>query len=356
MTQVLAGQVVLIAITGITLVATASLVAPPIFRKHLAEAGISSQEIHNHLAEAFLSSFNYSLIFSAIASLAISSVIAWYFMQRVVRPIESVTSFAETLASGNVKARADFDRSIPEMNRLTAALEALSADLTFSRDEQARMLSDVAHELRTPIATVSAIVDGLEDGMVTPDSHAWKTIRDQLDRVVRLSHDVRDVSQNSENFQNNLTPNVDPADLVKAAYSAWNAKIESKGIYFNSLIQPEIPTIKADPQRLGQVLSNLLENALRFTPQGGKIELSTQVVGHFIEIAVKDNGQGISTGQLPHIFERLYRGDPARYSGDSGSGLGLTIARSIVENHGGTLKAYSEGADKGTTFLLTLPV
>lgn len=356
MVQMLVGQSFLILINGLILVVTAFAVSPSIFNKHLYAAGVISPSARTHITEAYISSFNISLIIAAFTSIIISGGLAWYFMLRIVQPIKSVTAFAETLAAGDLNAQAPFDNSIPELDRLAEALEEMSLDLAMSREEQSRMLSDLAHELRTPIATVLAIVDGIEDDVILPDAHTWKTIRDQLERVNRLSRDVREVSQNSEKVLSTMTAATDPGVIAAAAFAAWAPRIEHKGITFELELEPALPLINVDRQRVGQVLSNLLENALRYTDSEGTVQLGVRRLENEILFTVVDSGQGIEPHQMPHIFDRLYRGDVARHSGDSGSGLGLTIARSIAQSHGGTLTARSEGRDLGSTFTLTLPV
>ena len=355
MIQMLAGQLLLILINGAILVATAFAISPTIFDRHLLDAGVSSLSARKHVIEAYISSFNVSLFIAAIISIFISGGLAWYFMLRIVKPINRVTGFAETLASGDLDAKAPSRNSSPELDRLTQALEGMSIDLAKSREEQSRILNDLAHELRTPIATVLAIVDGIEDNVVAPDEHTWQTIRDQLERVNRLSRDVREVSQNSEQVLNKITTQVSPEVIASSAFAAWAPRMEHKGISFTLDLEPPLPFILADMQRIGQVLSNLLENSLRYTEAGGSIQLSAKRFEDAISFTVKDSGQGIQAHQLPHIFDRLYRGDVARHSGDSGSGLGLTIARSIAENHGGTLTAASGGRNLGSTFTLTVP-
>ena len=356
MTQMLVGQSFLIIVNGLILVVTALAVAPSIFNEHLHDAGVVSASARTHILEAYISSFNASLLIAAFSSIVISGGLSWYFMVRIVKPIKEVTYFAEMLASGDLDAQTPIENSIPELNRLTDALAGMSVDLALSREEQSRLLSDLAHELRTPISTVLAIVDGIEDAVIQPDARTWKTIRDQLERVNRLSHDVREVTQNSEKLLNTMSSAVNPGDIAKAAYAAWNPRIGRKGINFELEIEPDLPQIYVDPQRIGQVLSNLLENALRYTPIGGKIDLTVVRAIDRVHFAVVDSGQGIEAHQLPHIFDRLYRGDAARHSGDSGSGLGLTIARSIAQSHGGELTGMSEGRDLGSTFTLSLPI
>jgi len=355
MTQMLVGQTFLILLSGLILVGTASYIAPSIFHKHLEEAGVTSQEAHAHVTEAFTASFNLALIISALTSLVISGFIAWIFMRRIVKPMERVTLFAETLAAGNSGVQPNFDRTSSELDRLATALAGMSADLALSKENQERMLSDLAHELRTPIATVGAIVDGIEDGVVHGDAHSWKTIRDQLEKLNRLSHDVRDVSQNLDQSLSKVIYPVDPSSIGASAFAAWKPRYENKGVRLKFQVADQLPMLNVDAQRIGQVLSNLLENALRHTSRGDEVVLEVKAGKRLVQFIVQDNGEGLEAHQLPHIFDRLYRGDSARTSGDSGSGLGLTIARSIAQGHGGTLTASSEGRQLGSIFTLSLP-
>ncbi|MBC7463576.1 MAG: HAMP domain-containing histidine kinase [Actinobacteria bacterium] len=355
MTQMFAGQAVIGAITGLVLVGTALFIAPAIFDRHLLEAGITSTSVQLHVADAFSAAMTFSLILSAVASLIISGFIAWYFMLRIVRPIEDMATFAQALAAGQSEGHTNFNVSTPEIDQLAQALIGMSRDLALSKEEQARMLSDLAHELRTPIATVGAIVDGIEDGVVKSDPNSWKTIRDQLERLNRLSRDVRNVSDSVDQVLNMVVEPFKPADLSATAFAAWRPRFENKGVFFEMRSEGNLPLVEVDSHRIGQVLSNLLENALRHTATGGNVEMGVVRENDFVQFSIQDSGDGIEPHQLPHIFERLYRGDSARRSGDSGSGLGLTIARSIAQSHGGTLTAKSGGHGTGTTFTLTLP-
>ena len=356
MFQMLIGQGALIVVNGVILVVAALALTPSIFSGHLTDAGVTSASARAHVTDAYIASFKVSLVSAAVISVIISGVLAWYFVLRIVRPIDEVTTFAQSLASGDVNAISPLNNSISELDKLTSALAEMSVDLTKSREELARMLSDLAHELRTPISTVLAIVDGIEDEIVTPDAHTWQTIRDQLERVNRLSRDVREITQNSGKILTKLTTEINPKFIASSAFAAWSPRMISKGITFELDIEPDLLQLHIDPQRVGQILSNLLENALRYTPAAGSVKLSARRSGDSILFTVNDSGEGIGHHQLPLIFDRLYRGDAARHSGDTGSGLGLTIARSIAESHGGTLTAASAGRDLGSTFILALPM
>jgi signal transduction histidine kinase len=195
----------------------------------------------------------------------------------------------------------------------------------------------------------------MEDGIVKGDAHSWNTIREQLHRLDRLSRDVRNVSHSYEQPLSNQIIVADPALIARSAIAAWQTQFEKKGVELTLRYDNPVPSIEVDPLRIGQVLSNLLENALRHSAKNGLVELIIDQVNGGVSFTIRDNGEGIPENQLPHIFDRLYRGDSSRQSADTGSGLGLTIARSIAENHAGTLIAKSKGRGKGATFILTLP-
>lgn len=346
---------VLIAIAGATLIGTALFVAPSIFNRHMREAGIDSSAAKMHITEAFAGSFSLSLAIAMLTSFIVAGIMAWYLMRRIAEPIESMAIYAESLASGGSTPNVTVGGSTPEIDRLSAALTGMSSQLSKIQNDQARMLRDLAHELRTPIATIGALIDGIEDGVVKGDAHSWNTVRDQLSRLNRLSRDVRDVSHSYDQTLSNLKVPTEPSEIGTSAVSAWAARYEKKGVFLEFKISGDVQLVHADPLRIGQVLSNLLENALRHTSKVGKVQLIIEPVVGGVSFSVCDNGEGITASQLPHIFDRLYRGDNARQSGDSGSGLGLTIARSIAESHSGTLTATSKGRGRGSTFTLILP-
>lgn len=354
--QLLVGQMVLIAIAGFTLMGTAFILAPPIFRRHMREAGIDTSSAQTHISEAFSGAFTLSLGIAMFTSVLVAAIIAWYLMKRIIRPIESLAIAAENMASPASRGPIKVESSSPEMDRLSKALNGLSSELSKMQDDQARMLRDLAHELRTPIATIGAIVDGIEDGVVHGNAQSWNTIRDQLLRLNRLSKDVRNVSGSYDQPLSNQKIWVMADEIGRSAIAAWTPQFEKKGVDLRLRAEDDKISMEADPERIGQVLSNLLENALRHTPSGGTVEIIVETVDGGASFTVTDDGEGISVDQLPHIFDRLYRGDSARRSGDSGSGLGLTIARSIAESHHGTLTASSKGRGRGSTFTLTIPV
>jgi two-component system, OmpR family, sensor histidine kinase BaeS len=216
-------------------------------------------------------------------------------------------------------------------------------------------MSDLAHELRTPVHTLRAHVDGLEDGVVAVDPATWQVMRDQLDRLQRLGTDLAELSAAEEHT---LDLDLQPADLVVIAAAAVDAAAlqhQAKGVALRLRGRDDLPVL-ADAVRLQQVLGNLLDNALRHTRAGGSVEVVTARDRDHAVIDVVDTGDGIPAEEIDAIFDRFHRLDAARSRADGGSGLGLTIARAIVTDHHGALTVRSDGPGKGATFTIRLPL
>jgi signal transduction histidine kinase len=216
-------------------------------------------------------------------------------------------------------------------------------------------MSDLAHELRTPVNTLRAHVDGLEDGVVTGDPATWQVMRDQLDRLQRLGTDLAELSAAEEHT---LDLDLRPADLAGIAAAAVDAaglRYQAKGVSLRLRSRADLPVV-ADEVRLQQVLGNLLDTALRHPPAGGAVDVVAKRERDHAVVDVADTGDGIPAGEIDAIFDRFHRLDPARSRADGGSGLGLTIARAIVTDHRGALTVRSAGSGKGSTFTVRLPI
>jgi two-component system sensor histidine kinase BaeS len=243
-----------------------------------------------------------------------------------------------------------------EMRKLNEAFERMFNDLQLSEERQVNLLADLAHELRTPLATINAYIDGLEDGVVPASADSWATLRLQISRLNRLVEDLKAASATDERSLSMHFVPVDIDQLIRSAMSIFivRCEVETKELHYNK--SPQSLLIKADQERLGQVFSNLLDNACRHTPAGGLIEISVTNLGKEIAIEVSDNGSGIRPSSLEKVFERFFREDPSRKVNNTGSGLGLTIARNIVELHKGSINVTSPGRLGGATFVILLPV
>ncbi len=354
--RLMTAQVLVIAVGCLTLALAAGLVAPGLFRRHLARSGVSSAPVRLHAEQAFSAAFALSLTLAAGAALIAAAITSWILLRQVSRPVEQLARAADAVAAGR------YDVSLPaapfssELQRLSDAFAHMATRLADTDAARSRLLSDLSHELRTPLATIAAYLDGLEDGVVPASAESWQTMRDQVSRMHRLTADVRDAANAGEGTLELRLIRADPVALAQAAISAAVPRYAERGVELNYHGPTAAPAVRGDPERLGQVLSNLLDNALRHTPRDGHVRLTLEHSANQVLLRVTDDGTGVPPDQLEAIFDRFHRADPAR--GDLagvGSGLGLTIARAIVHAHGGTLTAANTG-DRGATFTVTLPL
>lgn len=357
-TRMVLGQGIVLVACLLTAALVAAVVGPGLFHQHMIEAGHSpnSPEIA-HIEAAYTSANVVSLGVALGVALLGAAVVTWYLTRRLTAPLTELTRAAGRLSHGDYTIRVPSAGAGPELDTLGATFNDMAARLQTTEDTRRRMLSDLAHEMRTPLSTIGAYLDGLEDGVAVWETQAARVLRDQTDRLVRLAEDITDVSR-AEERQLDLRPAPSSLnDLAWAATQIARTAYTAKGV--NLVIdtgRTDGVEVSADRQRIGQVLANLLTNALRHTPAGGTVTVATgRDADRAGLITVADNGEGIAADQLPHIFERFYRGDAARNRDASGSGIGLTIARAIAIAHHGSLTASSEGADQGTQMTLTLP-
>ena len=219
-----------------------------------------------------------------------------------------------------------------------------------------RLFGDLAHEIRTPVSVLDAYIEALEDGVRTLTPETAEVLRDQTRRLVRFSEDVAALAQAEENTAGMSFCQVAVGALLERCVAAVAERFDEKGVALSVAVADDVPPVWADPQRLAQVLANLLDNALRHTPGGGAVQLSAHRVGRQVIVRVVDDGEGVAPQHLPHLFERFYRADPSRNRVGGGAGIGLAIARALTEAHGGEIRAASAGPGEGTTITVALPV
>lgn len=353
--RMLTTQMQVTTLAGLTLLASVVVIAPDLFADHLAATGETDPLVQSHAEEAFRTSGAIALTVALVVALAASAVLFRIVGRRISRPIEELAQGADALGSRN------FDVTVPdrpfsdEVDRLGSSLERMGSQLADTERTRTRLLSDLAHEMRTPLATLELYAESLRDELV-PREDALATIEAQILRLQRLAQDLREVALAEEHALAMETADVELGELVTSACLAIAPRLAAAGIDLQQVPASGPIAMPADPIRLQQVLANILDNALRHTPSGGRVTVSVGRASADAVIRITDTGEGIPTEELERIFERFYRVDPSRLAADgSGSGLGLTIARAIVEAHGGTLRAASDGAGRGTTMIVSLP-
>lgn len=355
-TRLLATQaLVLVAGLGVCSI-VALLIAPPLFHDHLLQAGAEQQSPElDHVESAFTSANLIALAVALVTALLIALAVSVYLTRRIRGPLTALAQAADEVAAGH-HTRVQVSGIGAEFDQLAVAFNQMADRLNSTEDTRRRLLSDLAHEMRTPVATIEGYLEGLEDGVVQWDEQTAGIMQDQTGRLIRLIRDIDEVSRAEEGRMRLERRDAPVSDLVWNAFAAARDQYSRKGV--NLIADPSDgagQTIHVDSQRIGQVLSNLLTNALRHTPAGGTVELQAAPTPQTVTFTVNDNGDGIPGEAIPHIFERFYRGDTARDREHGGAGIGLTISRAIVEAHGGCLTGRSDGTGRGSRFTVVLP-
>lgn len=354
--RLLAAQLLVIATAGLTLALVAAAAGPAVFDVHVRDAlGIVSPEVSRHLREAFAAAGLLSLAAGMAAALLAALAVSLLATRRLAGPLHALTAAAARVAAGNYATRLPKPGLGIEFDSMAGAFNSLAATLQATESTRRRLLADLAHELRTPLATLDAYLEGLADGVAEPTTATWALLAEQTARMRRLAEDIALVSR-AEEGQLPLHPQpVDLVDLAAAAVRAAAPRYRAKRVELDADEPPRPVPIIGDPDRLTQILANLLDNALRHTPAGGRVTVAVTRADRTAELRVTDTGGGIPAKHLPHVFDRFYRGDAARDRGSGGSGIGLTISRALARAHGGDLTATSPGPGAGATFTLFLP-
>ena len=355
--RIMLAQVLVLLASILTAGLVALIVGPPLFHEHLLQAGhpANSPEL-THIEEAYRTASAISLGVALIIALACAGAVTWYVTRRLRAPLDVLTHAAKEVARGHLEARVPAGGPGIEFDLLGHAFNLMASQLQQTEDTRRRLLSDLAHELRTPIATLKIYCEGLADGVIRWDEDTQQVLTEQTDRLARLTEDIDDVSRAEEGRITLDRDRVPVRELIRTAVASNREAFARDGVTLtDETVCDASLVVVVDTSRLAQVLDNLLANALRHTPQGGTVRLHVRAAGDEVEIIVTDTGTGITPEQLLHVFERFYRGDDARDRDHGGSGIGLTISRAIANAHGGSLTAASDGPSHGATFTLALP-
>lgn len=315
--------------------------------------GMSMPHRAMEMPDFMAAAFRWSL-WASLAAFTFAGLVGVFTAERITR---SLRGLREAAAQLDLR---DLSRRVPvvghdEVAELAATFNRMCARLEADEGSRRQFLADTAHELRHPLAVLQGHLDLMLDGKVEPSAEALLPIQDEVIRLTRLVHDLRDLSLAEVGRLSLHLTTVEPATLLTSVMANMDPVATAKDVELISEIAPGLPALRADPDRLRQVLVNLLANALHYTPPGGRIRVEAITLENELRVSVSDSGPGISPEDLPHIFDRFYRVDRARSRGTGGSGLGLAIVRSLVELHGGQVTAESTPG-RGSRFLVTLPM
>lgn len=312
---------------------------------------IKTQE-RSALQKTFLRSVNKSVITAAVIAGLAGILLATFFSRNLVKPVRNLTIATRKMQEGNLDQRVDISTN-DEIGTLGKAFNSLGARLKKQKQLREEMVSDVAHELRNPLSNIQGYLEGLKEGLIKPENEVFESLHQQSLVLNRLINDLRAVNKAKAGKLKLEKKPIVLEDIVSNAIKSVENKAGHQKIALNPLL-PESTLVEADPERVSQVIRNLLDNALTHTKKGGRVTVNVRSKEDQAVIHVVDTGVGIPKSDQPHIFDRFYRVDKSRSRHTGGTGLGLTIAKEIIEAHGGEISMKSkEGA--GSVFTIVLP-
>ncbi len=299
----------------------------------------------------FLARVDRAILWSAAAAAALALLLGAILAGTISRPVRELTDATKVLASGDLGHQVPV-RTKDEIGQLAQSFNQMSADLARANQLRRQMTADIAHDLRTPLSVILGYSEALADNKLPGTPETYEAMHRQAQHLNRLIEDLRTLSLADTGQISLVRRPIDPRGLLEHTALAYLPAAEAQGIALE-VEQVDAPLISVDPDRILQVLGNLVSNALRHTPEGGRVVLSATTGDGQVRLCVRDSGPGIPDEELPHIFDRFYRGDTARQS-NGASGLGLAIARSLAEAHGGRITA--ENVTGGALFSVILPL
>ena len=356
--RLLFSHVIVIAIGSATLFVAVSLVGPGAFDAAMRHA-MSGMEGMSEMMSALVRSAYQDAVQAAlgiaIAVATVAAVVASIALAtRVSRPIGRLAQAASRIAAGHYAERVPVS-SDDEIGQLAESFNTMAASLESTERRRLQLVGDVAHELRTPLATIDGYLEGIEDGVIRPRDATWLLLRGETARLSRMVNDLQELWRAEARQLPLSLKTVELEPELLAVKERFAAQAQENGIEIRIVVEPSRPAARADVERLAQIVDNFLSNAIRYSPRGSAVTLSAAREGDGVAVSVTDQGPGLTEEQLERVFERFYRADPSRSRALGGSGIGLAIARALAEAMGGRVEASSEGEGRGATFRLTLP-
>jgi signal transduction histidine kinase len=303
----------------------------------------------------FSTTFDEHLILATLIGLVAAILASFLTTRRILQPIQAMMRASQRISAGDYHSRID----LPSQDELGALAESFNqmAD-TLDRTEHRRLelIGDVAHELRTPLASIKSSLEGLVDGVIPAEPETFLGLEREVSRMQRLVRDLEELSRaEAGQIRLELKP-VAMTELIGVVAERLRSQFEDKDVTLRFDIPPNLPRVNADANCMMQVLLNLLGNALQYTPSSGSVTARAWCDHTRLYIAIQDTGIGIAPDHLPHLFERFYRVDKSRSRAGGGSGIGLTIAKHLIEAQGGYISATSPGPNQGSTFTIEMPI
>jgi signal transduction histidine kinase len=276
-------------------------------------------------------------------------------MRRLINPLSEVIAAAQAVSQGDLTARVPVHAQKDDLSDLSEHFNRMADELERSDKQRRNLLADIAHELRTPITILRGRLEGILDGVYPPDDAHIAPALEETYLLERLVEDLRLLALAEANQLRFEMKPIKLDELADTILGLFSAQADEKKVELHLEAEPDLPEVMVDPQRFQQVIGNLIDNALRYTPESSSIELRIKRIDHTIELTVSDEGQGIPEEELAHVFDRFWRGEKSRARSTGGAGLGLSIARQLVEAQGGKIGARNR-THRGFEVYITLPI
>lgn len=369
--KLFASYVFAIAVAVVTLLLAGAAISPIFFAAPMGrmmdgsgmggmmgQSGTSMPALTPELVAALRAALLETLVLATVLTTVVALVVSLAVSHQIVRPIQRMRDATRRIAAGHYAERVPVQPADgrDEIGQLTASFNAMAEALEQAETRRRELIGDVAHELRTPISTLEGYLEGLLDEVVEPSPATWAKLHDEAGRLRRLADDLHELSRAEARQIPLVVRAVPPATVVQVVVDRLATTFVEKGLALQSTVDPGLPMVAADPDRAGQVLTNLLVNALRYTPAPGRVVVGAERADQAVVFRVTDTGVGVAPRHVPHLFDRFYRVDKSRSRAQGGSGIGLTIAQALVEAMGGRIWAESAGVGQGSTFSFTLPL
>lgn len=359
--KLLTSYMVVIMVGIVTLAVSAESIIPTAFNRHMAGmqmmmgGQMGMQNMADDLFTNFRTAFTEALLW-AVGLATLSAVIVSVFVaRRVVTPVRYMMRASLHIADGHYAERVP-ETSFDELGQLARSFNQMAAALEQTETMRRELIGNVAHELRTPLTNIKGYMEGLIDGVLPPEPETYQLVYREADRLQRLVSDLQELSRvEAGAFELHLS-RVSVAALIEQTAARLRPQFEEKEVELQINISPELPPVQVDEDRIGQVLLNLVGNALQYTPAQGVVTITAKPHDREINVVIQDSGIGIPAEHLTYLFDRFYRVDKSRSRAGGGSGIGLTIARHLIEAHGGQIWATSTGWGQGSTFGFSIPI
>ncbi len=345
---------------------TAKFTTPRAFERHMQQQlgagmgqgmgmGQGQGGVMSDFYQSFQASFNESLVSAVLAASFVALIVSFVFSRSILAPVQIMKDASQRIAEGHYDERVQ-SRGTDELNQLAGSFNQMAEQLEQVENMRRRLIGDVAHELRTPLTAIKGSAEGLMDGVLPASAETYGQIHAESERLNRLVDDLQELSRvESRATQLDVHP-VDSTSLIKTVLKRMQYHFDEKRVTLTLILPLDPIHFLADEDRVIQILTNLIGNALQYTPEHGTVTVSIERDKNEARISVRDTGFGIPAEHLAHIFDRFYRVDKSRSRARGGSGIGLTIAKHLVEAHGGKIWAESAGENKGSVFMFTLPL